>query len=64
MSSVTSESAADKKVTYFTPAFPVKDIQPLPINALLFDHIDGSLRPGRYCSHGISRSEMHAAVNA
>ncbi|GJE93036.1 WD40 repeat domain-containing protein [Phanerochaete sordida] len=60
----TSESAASKKVTSFNPPFPAKDIQPLPINALLFDRIDGSLRPGRYCSHGISRSEMYATATA
>ncbi|GJE99607.1 WD40 repeat domain-containing protein [Phanerochaete sordida] len=59
------KDAEDKKVTHFKPAFSFGGIEPMPENTLqFFNQHDESLGPGRYCSHGISRTEMHATANA
>ncbi|GJE99603.1 WD40 repeat domain-containing protein [Phanerochaete sordida] len=58
----TSDSAADKKVTYFKP--PFDNIEALHSNALLVDQIDGWLRPGHYCSHGVIHADLHASATS
>ncbi|GJE99325.1 WD40 repeat domain-containing protein [Phanerochaete sordida] len=58
----TSDTAGERMVTYFKP--PFGDIEALHTNALLVDQIDGWLRPGHYCSHGVIHADLHASATS
>ncbi|EKM58887.1 uncharacterized protein PHACADRAFT_248999, partial [Phanerochaete carnosa HHB-10118-sp] len=56
-------SAPDKKVTYWEPRPPFKITEPLPEGVLKTDARPRVLLPGDYCSHGVQRKDIHAAVD-
>ena len=57
-----SESASDKRVTFWKP--PFEDAEPLPAGVHKINRRPRPIAPGHYRSHGVEEKKMHASVGA